>query len=278
MKDLLKEINDKEKEKKADAKEKLKSFQEILAKYDGIAGECNVKGLSEKGESSDDEDHVGNMETDCRTCSREASACQGSIGADSTKITSLKEEIDALEKEKNDLYNRSNPEIKADIKHSKDSIKTLESKTTRTNDEDQKLKEEKAKLVTLEKELKENSDTKLVRTKSDQIKEKTKLIDEKRKQIEELKAKPKTSSAGSEDNLKNLEALLDAASKLQEKEDVKANHKAAKDSLNGLRYLSGEEQCRKLTEACDRCTDSAKKVYTEAEKKDGDGGSSNKGN
>ena len=55
------------------------------------------------------------------------------------------------------------------------------------------------------------------------------------------------------------------------------DHDAARDNIKVLGSLSGEEKCRELTSKCDSCTSSAKKVYTEAEKKDGDGGSSNKG-
>jgi hypothetical protein len=135
MKDILKEINDKEKEKKADAKEKLKSFQEILAKYDGIAGECNVKGLSEKGESSDSDENVGAMQTDCRTCANGVNVCMKSLQSNKDDIDTLKNQIKALNTEKNisSTVPDRKTEIESEIAKKNQEIKVLESTLTKNS-------------------------------------------------------------------------------------------------------------------------------------------------
>ncbi len=276
MKDILKEINDKEKEKKADIKEKLKDFQSILAKYDGIAGECNVKGLSEKGDDSNNEENVGVMETDCRTCASGVRTCQGALKGGSDKIAGLQKEIDDLNAQIKTKTNRSNAVIDADIKSSKASIKTLKNKPNKTTEEQKQLTDEEAKLVTLEKEKNENKDAALVKKKSDEIKELKAQIVKKEEDIKTLESEP-SSSLSSSDNMASLQALLDAVSKLKKNEDVEKNHKTAEGNLDVLDSLNSEKKCENLYNGCEKCTSSAKKVYTEAEKKDGDGGSSNKG-
>jgi hypothetical protein len=261
VKEILADINEKEKEAKSDRKEKINDLKEALKKYDSIKEECSVVNLDEKG-SSENANAVQNMQTNCNSCQDEVNSCisalQGgnsntdALDAQKAKLVESKKEAEELAK------------LPDEIKKLDDEIKKLKKKKRPTDAEKKTLDDRKAELnkKTERKAELEKHSLKPAAEYDAEIKAKQDEIDAEGKRF------VRTSSSSSTEQIKNLEALLAAAGNLSaaSKGRVSSQVTEMEDKLKlATANMGSDENCKEIQRTCNSCKDKAKR-YDNSEK------------